>query len=165
MAVTILYSRDGNILSYGGKEIDVVCDVRNELNGRRILTEKPAYTEDEDGKENGEGGSRPYMPRRFPVGTWLVTGIHPKDPDTQPYLAPFFIATNARRQVNVWTVEDGHYGHETDELVWDYGYGLHCSTSRTSWGCGIIIHKYDLADLVAYIRSAMKRDTVELAVV
>ena len=152
----ITWTRDASILRYGDKTIRVVCIVRNELNGERLLSEKPVYSENEDG-----GTGEPYMPRPFPLGIWEIEAILPK---TNPYEAPEFISTNAHQTVDEWSLKDGHYGAKVGQVE-DFGYGLHNSTSSTTLGCGHILESQDRADLVAAIQAAWKDgDTVTLEV-
>jgi len=154
----LLWNRDGGILTYNGKSIRVLCLVRNELNGLRAISEKPVFSEDEEG-----GTGVPYMPRLFPKGSWTVETILPKD---NPYEAPQFISTNAHQLVDEWSVEDGHYGKPTGNHVEDWGYGLHNSSSSTTLGCGHILESQDRADLVAAIEDAWSRgENVTLEVV
>ena len=83
----------------------------------------------------GDSQAHPFMPRYFPSGTWKITTIlaHPKE---EPYLYPFFIATEAWQKLPVWALDDkGGYDHVTDQLVVDVGYGLHNSSSSTTLGC------------------------------
>jgi hypothetical protein len=153
----ITWARDASILQYGAKTIRVVCAVRNELNGERLLSEKPVFSELEDGSDGV-----PYMPRLFPLGTWTIKAIIPKD---NPYEAPEFISTDAHQTVDEWSLKDGHYGEKIGTIE-DYGYGLHNSTSSTTLGCGHIIEVQDREDLVAAIKAARKDgDTVTLEVV
>ena len=96
------------------------------------------------------------MPGLFPFGTWIV-GV-PR-PETDPYEEPFFLPTDAHLQVNEWTIiqYDGtEYGHQTDNKVMDWGYGLHYSTSRTTLGCLKIENRGDLLYLVSNIIDAQK---------
>jgi hypothetical protein len=153
--VKLTWDRDRGKLSYLDKVIDVTCYVRNELNGERSLDSKPVYTTDAAGATNGAGKSVPYMPRPFPKGTWTVTGVYPK---SDPYMAPEFIATDARQTVTPWTVIDGHYGAPVEGAqAMDYAYGLHNSTSRTTLGCGRILNLQARADLVAAVKAAWAR--------
>ena len=79
-------------------------------------------------------GGKPYMPVIFPKGKWQV--MRPVE-RTDPYLAPFYIPTNAWQMVQVWALDkDGGYDHPTPDFVRDTAYGLHSSTSRTTLGCG-----------------------------
>ena len=154
----LTWRRNEGLLSYGNRIIPVVCDVRNELNGRRKLDEKVVYSENQDGSEG-----MPYMPRKFPIGKWNVLAIIPK---IDPYEAPEFISTDARQQVHPWTSADGHYGVEMEDLIWDWGYGLHNSTSSTTLGCGHIIEVEDREALSEAIRIALEAgDMVILEVV
>jgi len=154
----LTWARDAAILKYADKALKVVCNVRNELNGLRLLSEKPVYSENEDGSRG-----LPYMPRQFPLGTWTVIAIIPK---TDPYEAPQFISTDAHQKVHPWTTQDGHYSREMDDEIEDYGYGLHNSSSATTLGCGRIIDYKDREDLCAAIQAAWKNgETVTLEVV
>ena len=159
----IIWARDASTLQYDDTSIRVVCHVRNELNGERLLSEKPVYSEDED-----EGDGVPYMPRPFPLGTWNVEAIIPKD---NPYEAPEFISTDAHQTVDEWTIGldlngNAHYIAKSSRTVEDYGYGLHNSTSSTTLGCGHIIEAADREALVAAIRAAWdQNDPVTLEVV
>lgn len=126
----IIWKRDDGLAEYNGKIIPITCDVRNELNGRRLLSEKPCYNLEADGKKGP-----PVMPRPFPKGIWIVVGVFPRK---DPYLAPQFISTDAKDLVDEWTEVDGHYGEKTGRQVWSYGYGLHNSRSATTLGCGRI---------------------------
>lgn len=145
----ILWKLSSRMIYFEGEIINVTCDVRNELNGRRKLSEPPVYSENKDGSK-GEV----YMPRTFPVGRWEVYTIIAK---SDPYEAPEFIATNAHQTVDVWMVKDGHYYEKSGRQVEDYGYGLHNSTSSTTLGCGRISLWDHRKKLVAAIRAAWKR--------
>ena len=102
--------------------IPVSCVVRNELNGWRKY-DQVVYT---------IPGGRPYMPRDFPEGRYIVgRPFERKD----PYRAPYFIPTNAVREVPVWKVLAGKYLEPTGEYEIDRDYGLHYSSSGTTLGC------------------------------
>jgi len=136
---------------FGDSVVDCVCHVRNEENGERVLASKPVISENSDGSEGV-----PYMPRRFPMGKWNVTVILPK---TDPYEAPEFIATDAHQTVERWRTRIGRDGNEiydqpSGDMVEDYGYGLHNSTSSTTLGCGRIIKTADRALLARTIRQS-----------
>jgi len=141
------WARDAGILQYGDNSIKVICAVRNELNGERLLSEPPVYSELEDG-----GTGEPYMPRPFPKGIWNVLAIIPKE---NPYEAPEFISTDAHQTVKEWSLDSGHYGAETEDAIEDYGYGFHNSTSSTTLGCGHILSSDDRAALTAAIKEAL----------
>ena len=145
----IIWHRNSGLATYQGKTINVTCDIRNELNHRRTLDEKPVYTEN----KNGSVGS-PYMPRPFPLGVWKVLAILPKKHE---YEAPEFISTDAHQLVDVWSVVDGHYGENTHFQVSDFGYGWHNSTSMTTLGCGKIQRYDERAALTAAIRECWSR--------
>jgi hypothetical protein len=146
--MVITWKRDEGNATYNGVIVPIVCDVRNEINGRRKLTEPVVYTENEDCTQG-----MPYMPRLFPKGVWKILAIIPKD---DPYEAPFFISTNAHQSVVPWTSDNGHYGRAMADSVEDYGYGLHNSTSETTLGCGRILNYYDLIELI----NAIRKETV-----
>ena len=139
----VTWQRDSGIASYDDVKLQIISNVRNELNGYRKLTENVVYTENEDGSQGVA-----YMPRRFPLGKFKIVAVLPK---TNPYEAPEFISTDACQEVEEWTVVDGHYGEATGNMVMDYGYGLHNSTSNTTLGCGHIIQVADRAALTAVL--------------
>jgi hypothetical protein len=142
--VVITWKLDEGKESYDDQVIDVVCSVRNELNGLRHLYEPVVYTENKDGARG-----IPYMPRPFPKGKWKILAILPK---TNGYEAPEFISTDACQLVEKWTVVNGRYGAPTGEMVMDYGYGQHNSTSSTTLGCGRILLSSDRAKLTAILK-------------
>jgi hypothetical protein len=141
-----VWYRDQGTLNFDGHTIEVTSKVRNELNGKRALGEKPVYTEPPD-----DGTPVPYMPRPFPIGTWKIVAIIPK---VDPYMAPVFISTDAWQMVEQWTEVDGRYGHNTHTPVKDAGYGFHNSVSPTTLGCGKIARIEDREAFVAWIRAA-----------
>jgi hypothetical protein len=113
----------------GDRTIDVQCLIRD-------------YTNPPDAHpENANGSPYPgfYQPVPFPSGRWVVTEIWPND---EPYTAPFFIGTNAHQSV---TCFDG-------SVVEDFGYGIHHSTSQTTWGCLMVPSETDLRWLVSCTR-------------
>lgn len=146
----LVWVRDSNALLFIGDSIRVTCDVRSIKNGRRAITEKPVRTENRDGSDGV-----PYDPLPFPRGCWKVTAIIPK---TDPYMAPFFIATDATQRVYEWTEVQGHYGVLSGRMVADYGYGLHCSTSSTTLGCGRIESLEGLMRLKEYIEEEWQQN-------
>jgi hypothetical protein len=143
------WDRKTGIMKALDLEMKVTCIVRNELNQRRSTAERPVYSE----KENGDPGV-PYMPRRFPVGKWNITGVYDRDTDE---MRPHFFATDAHQPVDEWTVVGNHYGEKTGKQVEDYGYGFHCSTFSTTLGCGKILDPKDERLLVAAIQAALDR--------
>ena len=134
------------------RKISAWSDVRNELNGRRKVGETAVYSENADGSQGS-----PYMPRTFPLGNWLVTGVVPHpDKVKDHYLYPFFISTNAHQAVEVWEVDAaGRYVKATGRMVEDYGYGNHFSDSLTTLGCIRDETEADLRWVVDFIRTAV----------
>jgi hypothetical protein len=127
--------------------------VRNEENGRRLLHNNSqvirAMTEDPYHKP-------PVMPRSFPNGLWT---IYEPQPRTSRYLRPWFIPTDAFRELPVWKLDiHGGYDKETEETVTDIGYGIHYSSSRTTVGCIRVADLKDLNRLVECIFSYKKRN-------
>ena len=159
----LTWARDACTLKYWDVSIRVICNVRNELNGERSLSESPVHSED----KNGDNGV-PYMPRPFPLGVWNVLAILPK---TNPYEAPEFISTDACQLVDEWITGldlagKQHYIKPSGNQVMDYGYGLHNSTSDTTLGCGKIDLREDRANLTMAIQSAFdKGEAVTLEVI
>ena len=117
----------------------VSCVVRNEENGWRKLDEVVYTIPDR----------LPYQPRTFPTGVWKIG--RPKR-ETDPYLAPYFIPTNAAQDVETWELTpEGAYHQPTGRMVRDSGYGLHFSTSNTTIGCIKIRERGCLIRLVSEI--------------
>jgi hypothetical protein len=105
-------------------------------------------------------GRVPYMPIGFPAGIWKVGKPIAK---TNPYLAPYFIPTNAWQMVTEWTLEpDGSYGQPTARKIKDEGYGIHFSTSSTTLGCLKIVNKSELLTLVRMIVECKEAITFEV---
>lgn len=144
--MNIKWYRDSGTMAFDGHVIQVTCIIRNEINGRRSVTEPPVYTEPDDGSS-----PVPYMPRLFPRGSWKIVAVLPK---TDPYMAPEFISTNAWQLVDELTEVDGHYGPKTGGKVRDSGYGFHNSMSATTLGCGKIVRNDDRELLVSCIKAA-----------
>ena len=135
-----------------GHHTEVYADsnVRNELNGDRSLKnpQDVVYTMPMNAWEAG----MPYMPRPFPKGEFLITGIEETD---HPYLQPYFIRTDCRPMVSVWTLDkDKTYGVKTDQMVLDTGYGIHFGRGIYTLGC-IRISTVDDIQIVAEL---VKRD-------
>jgi hypothetical protein len=139
------------------RTIEISCDVRNELNGRRQKNEV-VFT---------IPGGLPYYPRQFPAGTWRVQDVRRR---SDPYRRPFFIATTAHQLVEEWEIKDGQdgkpaYDRPTGKMVEDREYGLHHSASPTTTGCIKIAHEEDVRWLVDRIHDAEAiRDNVTLEV-
>ena len=158
-----------NLLAFG-RSVACSCDVRNMENGRRRRDEVVFST-----LADGSRG-KPYSPQLFPVvrrtaqgdrrlGAWTVGR---PEPESHPYLAPYFIPTNAAQLVRVWSTEELdtlHYLAETDEAIEDWAYGLHCSTSPTTLGCITIADRDELMLLVTEINERLSAGkTVNLEV-
>lgn len=119
-----LTSDDGTV-----REVSVTCLIRDH-------TQNPdAHPEGQDGKLYPQF----YQPQPFPVGNWKVTEIWPND---NPYTAPFFIGTDAYQTVKCLD------GSEVE----DYGYGIHHSTSATTWGCLNVPVESDLRWLASIVK-------------
>jgi hypothetical protein len=132
--VSILVNQDKTLLTYvldnnARKTIPISCLIRE----HRVKPD--AHPMDSGGKLYPQY----YQPQFFPVGRWRVTRI---DPETDPYMAPFFIATDAHQLVECL---DG-------TVVEDWGYGIHHSTSRTTWGCLNVLSEDDLRWLVVRVK-------------
>lgn len=149
----IVFSHEREVLNAldtenGDYTIPANCIVRNELNGRRKLHDpsEVVYAMTENRYERD-----PYMPRTFPMGIyWIQPPV--ARPDNK-YLAPYFIPTNATREVHIWHLDKkGGYAHETNKTVVDHGYGIHYSTSSTTLGCIRIYNELDLIKLVRDIQ-------------
>jgi len=140
-----------------GRDITVTNNVRNELNGLRTSSEVVYST-----TQSGANG-KPYYPRQFPAGQWYITDVVAHDKKkadgtpAEPYLYPFFLATNAHQTVPVYKLEivnDRQKIGAPDGTSEDWGYGLHHSTSSTTLGCIKIVKEEDLTWLVGQIKSA-----------
>jgi hypothetical protein len=129
----IVWKRDEGKAEVSGIVFDITCNVRNEIDPDFIRKmHDPA--EVVQSVVNGQWGP-PYMPRKFPKGTWRITNITESD---APDFAPIKIHTDARQKVQVWGLDsEGGYDHPTGEYVEDSGYLLHWSQfSKTTRGCG-----------------------------
>lgn len=137
------WKRHEPFLTAGNRTIPCSCNVRNELNGQRdgedIVYSMPDHY--------------PYMPRPFPIGIW---DIGKPEPRVNKYLAPFFIPTNARQVLPIWSILDGAYDAPTAEHITDWGYGLHYSESTTTLGCIKIHSRDDLLWLVEQLKKEGK---------
>ncbi len=161
----IIWIRDENRLETGGIVFTVTNNVRNEidpLNVRRL--HDPA--EVRRAVVNGQWAD-PYMPRKFPKGTWKITAVE----DTEdPEFAPVKIRTNAHQMVMTWLLDvAGGYSKPSGKQVNDSGYHLHWSrNSRTTLGCGRVgtDSPKQVLKLAKMIRSAMSGgETVTLEVI
>lgn len=138
----ITFSLSGKFLEIGGVRIRAWCDVRTRANSRRgpkeVVYSIPAKL--------------PYDPRPIPLGIWKVGRPVPK---TDPYMAPYFIPTDAWQKLPVWEVAGGQYLAPTARLTTDRGYGIHFSTSPTTLGCPRVENEVDLVYLVHEIIRAL----------
>jgi hypothetical protein len=126
------------ILKAYGRDIKISCIVRNDINGWRKSHEVVLSIPE----------GLPVYPMPFPKGVWDVGKPLSR---TDPYLAPYFIPTNAYQYLATWTLDDGCYSEKTGHMTRDMGYGLHYSTSNTTQGCIKIMKKGDLLWLVEKI--------------
>lgn len=88
-----------------------------------------------------------YDPDIFPIGKWSINAVSPK---TDAYKAPYFIATDAYRYVNIWDEDESGYVAETNTKIIDTAFGMHCShlkdgisTGKWTLGCIMIINEDD----------------------
>lgn len=158
----VVYDIKACTLTAGGIVFQVNNIVRSDKDGTRSLEKKselvfPIINGEYDYK-------RPVMPHHFPKGKWQITEIQYT---TDPTFAPVKIKTNAHQRLPVWTIDpDGSYGHETTEMVDDWGYYFHASWSRTSQGCGIISTQKAALKLAKLCETALaKGEAISLEVV
>lgn len=133
-----------------GNRIDCSCNIRNLENGWRQL-DQVVWSTNSDGSRGV-----PYSPQLFPVGLWMVGR---PEPETDPYLKPFFIPTDAHQAVEEWEIAERDkmvYVKPTGRLVEDWAYGLHNSTSPTTLGCIRVTLFYELRRLVDDINKALE---------
>ena len=131
----LLLDDDGVVLN----RYEASCNVRNELNGRRRKNEV-VYTYPSSGER------KPYYPRQFPSGIFLISGVEYTD---DPEYKPVKIKTTASREVFTWKLDkEGNYFKPTDYIQEDTAYWLHYTKSPTTLGC---------------IRIGSEREALELA--
>lgn len=124
------------------KPIQADCVVRNELNGWRPNPKKDPAREVVYAMTQDPYNKYPVMPRTFPKGRWRIGQPRKR---TDPYLAPFYIPTDAEQWLTVWELDKhGGYYRPTDEKVLDLAYGIHFSSSNTTVGCIKIYREEDL---------------------
>lgn len=157
--------RDSGELTADGRRFVVTNRVRNEIDPLAIRRlHDPG--EVRRAVVDGQWGP-PYMPRRFPLGTWRILAV--EDTSAQEF-TPIKIRTDAHQPVHVWALDaDGGYDHETPEIIEDSGYHLHWARdSRSTLGCGRVgtDTAEQVRELARIIRTAMARgERVELEVV
>jgi len=168
----ILYERDKNKLIVEDVVFTVTNNVRNEIDPlyvRKLHDPKEVrYTVSADRSKG-----KPYMPRKFPKGTWKTTGVeryavvHGKENFDQNEYGTVRIRTDAHQKVSVWALDkNGGYDHETSEMVEDYGYLFHFApTSMTTLGCGRMISQDATNKFASLIEKSIDHETITLEVV
>ena len=127
------------------------CVVRNELNGKRSLSDPHDVVKTFPVK----GPRRPYMPRQFPSGIYLITNIE-RTNDVE--FAPYKIKTTATREVFTWTLnKNGAYSHAEENTQIDSQYHIHYTASRTTLGC-IRVNKEEDVITLAELLIAYKEE-------
>lgn len=140
----ITWKRSQDYLVVGARKVPCSCNVRTLADGTRRREACEVVKTLPHGK--------PYDPVRFPVGTWSVTDVRPRQ---DSYRYPFFIATTAYADVPVWSLDDkGAYKEVTSETDRDWDYGMHFSSSNYTRGCVRISTEADLRWLVDAIKQA-----------
>ena len=150
----VLFYRDKQELEIVDKEKNqhrtFYCDsfVRNEINGERVLRDKKdvIFTF----PHNRYDKSLPYMPRRFPEGSWKITGYEYTDQD---YLKPVKIFTDATQIVPIWKLDkNGGYAYAAGNVQFDYGYWFHYWGGRTTLGCGRFDEILEIENFIEIIK-------------
>ena len=131
----LLWDRDKAILTVGEAEFLVTNRVRNEIDPVAVRRLHDP-SEVRRAVVNGQWGP-PYMPRKFPKGTWRVLEVVDIADPTSDFW-PIKIKTDAHQPVQVWALDAaGGYDHPIDKWVDDSGYHLHwCKGSISTLGCG-----------------------------
>jgi hypothetical protein len=133
--------------------------VRNEINGLRPRPDEQDIFRIT--RSDGLSGA-PSMPRPFPIGEWVITGIKSHPDPTDKYLYPFFIATDAHQRLEVWELDKrGFYKSPSGIYCEDYAYGLHFSSSEWTQGCIRIATEADLLYLVDIIRPHLSHESIQ----
>jgi hypothetical protein len=160
--MVMVWEIDNKKAFFCGREFDITCDVRNELNGRRRLHDKKEVVNVVTAL--GKYGQA-YMPRRFPKGRWEITAV---EETSAPVFAPFKIKTTAHQVVDTWLLDSGGGYDRKCGKADDFGYYLHwCKGSKTTLGCGRVglDTPYQVVVLAELIRSAWNEgETVFLEV-
>ena len=136
-----------NVLVVGDVEYKATCNVRNEINGKRLKSQViktfPA-----------SGGERsPYYPRKFPTGTWEIKKpIWTNDIE----FAPVKIPTDAFQRVLLWNTDNNGYKERSGEHQTDSFYHLHFSqNSKTTLGCIRLNSSDDATEIAKMIEKAI----------
>lgn len=129
----IEWNRDKNDLYCSGIHFFVTNKVRNEIDPlyvRRLHDPKEVVKAIENGQY-----TKPYMPRKFPKGTWQITELEWTEDEE---FKPVKIKTNAHQMVETWLLDDKNgYDKPSGKFVNDSGYYLHWSKKySTTLGCG-----------------------------
>ena len=105
--------------------------------------------------EQGWVAWRTVLPAAFPVGVWKVGR---PEVEAHPYLAPWFIPTDAHQPVERWHIAEQDrmvYVAGTGEFVEDWAYGIHCSSSQTTLGCIRVARILELRRMVDQINKEL----------
>ena len=133
----VIWNRDAEDLEINGIHFKVWCHVRNEIDPKYI---RRLHDPNEVvfAIVNGVQTKIPYMPRKFPKGTFEIITVEfvPKT-DQQKDFWPVKIRTNASQDVEVWELDENKgYKKGTGKFVRDGGLLIHYSWSNTTLGCG-----------------------------
>jgi len=132
------------------------CNVRNELNGKRAKDEI-IYTVPINGHP------KPYYPRAFPGGMFIIIGIEYTNDATY---APVKIKTTASREVFTWDLDrEGKYWKPTGKTQIDSAYWLHYTAYKTTLGCIRIGSIHDALSFAHIIEPVLEHgDVIRLEV-
>jgi hypothetical protein len=155
----LTWTREKDCLETGGIVFTVTNIVRNEIDPSHVRN-LHVPSEVRRAVVNGSWGD-PYMPRKFPKGTWQITAV---EDTTEADFAPVKIRTNAHQMVETWLLDKGGgYDKPTGLMVNDSGYHLHwCAGSRSTLGCGRVgtDSPKQVLKLAKMIRTAMSAGEV-----
>jgi len=161
------WNRDKEDLEFNGKHFRVWCHVRNEIDPvyiRRLHEKKEVVFAIVSGIQT----DKPYMPRKFPKGTFEIYAVEEvsKDP-TQKDFWPIKIKTNADHDVEIWALDKNcGYDHGTGIFVKDGCLWIHwCSWSGTTLGCGRAETEKQIRELGEMIQDALSAGKVFLEVI
>jgi hypothetical protein len=163
----VLYERDKNRLSTEGVVFVVTNNVRNEIdpnNVRRLHDQKEVRRTITSARTIGE----PYMPRKFPKGTWSIVGVEwwRRGLWDRADYGLVRIRTNAHQIVQTWILDaSGGYDKPSGKYVDDSGYLFHYSDSRTTLGCGRIDTQENAIKFAKLVESGLSAGNIILEVV
>lgn len=151
----IIWERDKDRMETGGVVFTVTNKVRNEIDPLHV---RRLHDQSEVRRAVVNGAwSDPYMPRKFPKGTWQIMSV---EDTNEADFAPVKIRTNAHQMVETWQLDSkGGYNKPSGKFVNDSGYHLHwCAGSRTTLGCGRVgtDSPKQVIKLAKMIRTAME---------